>query len=662
MSISVWDKPAEMNINPIPWEFILKAGMSKDKMYQDEVDKIQPYQDKLLNYKSLPGDDQTYLQGAQNKLRDLVNSTVGMKDLTDPLEAKKFLDQARQIGLDPKLLRNQNVLEHYQKQQEVKKDYMGKPDGTYASQDYAFNKMLNQVVTPGSGGSDKYDLTKYSIGPVGTNLEDERTKYFNQLAPVSTSTPKQLGDWYYNLKTEGISEDRIKGQALMAINNYRSSGAGRQELSDYNMLLETNPQALVTKDKDGLRVKTATEYLYEKLLTTGMERYGISTTADMADALNKGVQDQKDNPYLSGMTTPTQFDPYMKVENVFGIKSDDRLDWTDDGNPIITPKIPASTSPNAGSMGGGIMSGTSINSPNDAAREKLNAQYEKEAKEKQIDIIRKVEIFRAADPNLKDKSRKEIYTLMNQAQTNASASFSAYTYPQMDDGQIAGRILGNLNGRNLHLVSSAGEGGNFDLVGIANKLGTTSNEIQKAIQEKAKAGGAKFVPLNASGKPGYLVQIVNGDKTADIIVPISNEANAVFGKFNYAFDAYKTGKTGINKDAKIFPEDEGVYTGLETHVDPNDPTGKTLVPEWVVGRVQSYKETQDFLKAHGDSTGKPMTKEQARSQGLSFTPDGRLVVKDIPELIHETTNQFMNSPYMKGYLQNQPQHTPTYNQ
>jgi hypothetical protein len=92
-------------------------------------------------------------------------------------------------------------------------------------------------------------------------------------------------------------------------------------------------------------------------------------------------------------------------------------------------------------------------------------------------------------------------------------------------------------------------------------------------------------------------------------------------------------------------------------VDPNDPTGKKLIPEWVVGRVQSMKETKEFLATAND--GKPITMEQAKQAGVSFTPDGRLVVKDIPELLKETSDQFMNSTYMKGYF-TKPNNTATF--
>ena len=267
MSISVWDKPAELNINPIPWEFILKAGMSKDKMYQDTLDEIKPYEDLLLKRKALPGDDTSYLQNAQNGLKNLVNSTVGVKDLTDPLEAKKFLDQARQIGLDPKLIRNENALTYHEEQMKKKAEDKDKEHGIYDSQDYAYSKALKDYTTPGSGGGDKYNLQKYSIGPVGTDVENARKQFFDQMPELKFDDHKQAGDYWYKATTEGISQDRIDQRAMDVIGNYASSYAGRQELSDYQMLTETNPNALAIKDSKTkqVRVMSPSEYLYKKL-------------------------------------------------------------------------------------------------------------------------------------------------------------------------------------------------------------------------------------------------------------------------------------------------------------------------------------------------------------------------------------------------------------
>ena len=614
MSISVWDKPAEMNIAPIPWEFILKAGMSKDKMYQDEVDKIQPYQDKLLNYKSLPGDDQTYLQGAQNKLKDLVNSTVGMKDLTDPLEAKKFLDQARQIGLDPKLLRNQNVLEHYQKQQEVKKDYMGKPDGTYSSQDYAFNKMLNQVVTPGSGGSDKYDLTRYGIGPVGVNLEDERTKYFNQIPGLSTSTPKQLGDWYYNLKTEGISEKRIEGQAKIAVHNYASSSGGRQELSDYNMLLETNPQALVTKDKDGFRVKTATEYLYENLVTTGLERAGISTTADMADALNKGVQDRKDNMPIEPETFNGEYTTGVSanvnpLEKEFG-----KISYSDNGEPILEKKLDSSK------ISSGVLPTYEDDNSNKARSSKLK---------------QKLDDFRNSDSQLKGLTYPQLENAYNLTFKDKPQSYQDYSITGVDRADLASKYS-NLQSHKLKVIDNR-ESGDISYQKLTEATGMTGDDLNKHVFDQISKGAAKFSPVNSSGKPGFLVTVPWGQDVRAILVEGSNEAKSIFGKYATIVDKVNNKFIGFDPNVKLEPTDDGVV-GKVDYQFADDWSGNVTGGTHTILRVLSKKSTDEQLKLTGFTQ-----KQMEENYGAKFDSQGRLLLNPNADIHDNVMNYFNNN-------------------
>jgi hypothetical protein len=102
---------------------------------------------------------------------------------------------------------------------------------------------------------------------------------------------------------------------------------------------------------------------------------------------------------------------------------------------------------------------------------------------------------------------------------------------------------------------------------------------------------------------------------------------------------------GINQDVKLFPEDEGIYTGIDIDENKN--------PSWVVGRIQSKKDTDKFL------TDNKLSYKEAIQMGVKFTPDLRLVVTDIDELIKEDSDNFMNT-YMKGYKKTSPKNTPSF--
>ncbi len=115
MGLSIWDKPAELRIAPVPFQALMAANQAKDKAYQDEADKIDSYADAILKYEALPGDDTEYLKQSRESLNNLVSSSVGKVDLTNPTVAREFITKARSIAEDPKLVRNQAYLNHIKK-------------------------------------------------------------------------------------------------------------------------------------------------------------------------------------------------------------------------------------------------------------------------------------------------------------------------------------------------------------------------------------------------------------------------------------------------------------------------------------------------------------------------------------------------------------------
>lgn len=648
MSYSIWDQKPELKILPMPFEMAAGLAEAHQKRSDAGMKDFNDIQDNFLKIKALPIDTpkrDAYVQDIQKQLNDLYTSSKGDYGSMIPKlqELKRKINSDLNYGeigeINKEYLNHQAQVEAFQKAAAE-----GKFHGNEAiAKKYLIDNPYQQYTL--SGGKQKGDYGYNSIQH-GTISElpavgKDLSQVFQQInSDKYQGTLRPTTNGYLRSDThEFVSYDDV-------FKDIMSYAVGNPEYTTLNQMVASNtPQdyktKIVTTGKDKKPVVSEltgpTAGLYDFYRQTAgaiagresFDKYSTDYKKDWQMAMS--AQNQLDNPDYIPQTENIEYTPDTNRQDPFGgIKPDS---WTPNGNPVITP-IQPSVHTSSGTIAPGVGS----------PREATQAEKQKainDAQNKQKSIVNRAEVIRSQVPELAHASVKDIYEYAQKAYQNASSSFKGYIIPGLDDDQMAGRMLGNLSGKSLYLVASEENGGSgkVTLDQVAKKLNTTPGDIKDKVLQQAKNGTIKFVPLNASKKPGYLVQVTNNSgETADIIIPGSNELEGTFGNFNAAYEAYRSGKIGEDNKNKIYPEDDGIYTSLS-----RDQNGE---PSWKVGRILNHKDTDEFLKHNN------VSKYQATQQGVQFTKDGRLISYDIDQSINERVGQWFNSPYMKPYFTN----------
>jgi hypothetical protein len=637
MAVSIWTKPAELKLTPIPFEAMMMATQAKDKAYKQNVDKIDAYADAILGYKALPGDDTEYLKKSRESLNNLVSSSVGKLDITNPTIARELITKARSIVQDPKLIRNQGYLEHVQKEQDRLTKFKDEKDATYMSQAFKFNKDLNQYITPGSGGGDKYNATNIVGGVKGVNTNNEKEPYFNNMPSLKFETPKQAGDYYYSITRDGIDWNRLDTQSVNALRDYANSDGGRQELSDYNMLLETNPNALLNKKGEIIKPE---DYLYNSLTRTAMERYGVSITSDYTNALNLGVSDQKANPAITPETFPGEYSasngkPYDIVSE-YG-----EGEYDDNGNIWIKPSSNAAAPSGAGVMSGGIMSGSPFTT---------NVQYEdksnKEALKQTTKLATELNYYRDNYPELKDMNDRTLIPIINQARQKTAQSFTGFTTAGLDAKSLASK-LSSLANRDLHIITNKGSK-QTSFTDIANSAGMTGEELKTHIFDEIKNLSVEFVPTSKTGKAGWNVQVPtkNGD-IQTMFISGSNESRIYFDKYDAVRKVFDKATPGLYTEDKYKVDKDDYGTESKLKLIKNEQ-GQIVDSYYSINRILSKEMTEKTLKAN------KLTYQTALQAGFEFDANGRLLINPTGDM-HNDVNRYYNSQYLqKEKAENNP--------
>jgi hypothetical protein len=628
--ISIWDKPAELNIAPIPFEIMLKAGMAKDKMYQDTIDEIQPYQDAILNKKALPGDDTEYLKQASQKLKDLVNNNVGKVDLTDPLQASKFLTQAKEIGLDPKLKRNEANYSYVEEQKKKHEEYKGKANGTYDSQTFNFAKILNQYTTPGSGGGDKFNISNVGIGSIGVDRRETFEKAFNDMQKSSGYSFKQLGDYIYKTSQEGFTGKDIDQKAQYALQSILQSDAGKQTISDYYMYKELDPKTYQNI--------TPEQYVLQQLAQVGYEKVGMSYDSNKDDIYNRGIDKQDENMPITPETFNSQYTiadgEQFDITKQYGDTQTDN-----EGNIIVTPltgqKIPIDPK----------------DTPDNKKRlQEYNNNLDKKnqawANEQTQKLRAELNYYRTNYPELKDMKDTDLVPIINQARQKTAQSFKGFSVAGLNTESLAGKLTAGITNKDLHIISNQGsKQTNFSE--LTNLSGMDSKELKDYIYSEIKEGKTEFVPTSKTSKAGWNIQVptksgnlqtvfIGGSDPAQQIFSPYDAIRKVFDKATpgiYTEDQYKVNKGNLKKE----DDDYGTEAKLELI---KDDQGKIVDSYYSINRILSKEVTKKALKA------KNLDYQSALEAGFKFDAAGRLLINPTIDLQDDVT-LYYNSKYLE---------------
>lgn len=264
----------------IPADLLLKAGLAK----QGQQDKMRNIINTVgaFDQEALKGGDTAYIDATKEKINQFVDANMGI-DLTSPQAQSEVFKFARGIQQDKKLKQiNNNLAKVRQYYKDVEK--LGSKAFTPAVQQS--NRIINDYIASGMQGEDFGNLHVEEA----LNLHKKRQEYFNQMKANGgeefTNQIKQLKGLYGKVGWKGISNNRIKAQAKSIANDYMLTPEGRQEVMLYEELKRNGN----LPDPN----MTATEFVGDRLLRTGMEFAFNQNTVSFNKGLNDAFNEEKE--------------------------------------------------------------------------------------------------------------------------------------------------------------------------------------------------------------------------------------------------------------------------------------------------------------------------------------------------------------------------------
>lgn len=690
MAISIWDKPAELKLTPLPFEMLMKAGIMKEQQYAEGEALQGTIEDELAKIGSIDIDTpirNAELQKYQEGVRSIVDQNKG--------DYGSMAAQFKQLQKDFNYNKNYGVLsgvlnrynsrvESLKEKQEAHKEYVksnGKGGMSYedvlAAQAWEDAHQAELVKDPTLGTWTGY--TKEGARNT-VNMNEKAAEASKLITPQVYAdaianaglVPTSYGMLRYGNGTREISPAAFREELIakylktdLEVQNYlgfsnRVKGVNdkiNQTIPQYVGNADNNFTGIdlesglpVMRNLDGVKeaADKITDMLYYDPIYKSAKSTGQLTQVykedpnvsyvqnwELKEARAAAREDQLRAP-VPAQTSSTVFSAYTNRTNPLSEIDFSRVSFDPNGNISVNFDVETgSTSLMAQARGGGEETEPEKALRNAKAREKAQAQAKA--------LTSTVANARAANPSLAGKSNQEVLNFVKTAFENGSSSFNGYTFPGMNLKDAAGFIVKDLPNQTLWVNNSAGKvNGKSDLKDMADKVGGTPTELAEVIKKKIEGGEADFVPVNASGKAGWRVQLgtANGENY-EVIIPASNEAQSMFAPYSVAMDAYRSGKIGLDETKKVNPSDKGVLTRLQSDAEGN--------PQWTVGRVLTLADTKANLDYNKITS---IQDAKVRFGGaVDFLPTGEMVIYDIPDLINQNVNTYSNT-YLRPYVPN----------
>lgn len=686
MAISIWAKPAELKLMPLPFEMLMKAGLMKEQQYAegealegsindelakigsididtpDKIAELQKYKEGINTivdkykgdygamssaFKQLQKDfnyNKNYgkLSGIMNRYNERV------KSLNAKLEAnKEWLKSNGERGMSPEDVQIAQQAEDASQAPLVKDPITGTWTG-YNAEDPRNSINYNTIAVK---YSDKITPEVLRIEASKRRLRDAGHGYLQSddgTVKISTAAfrAQVIADAMKNdevVKNYTSWRNRITGttdkisQVVGSPDNY-FTGIDLES----GQAVSRNPEA-ASKLFDELYHKpiydaarsigNLTRVYEENVKTDYNKDWFYEYNLKKADAEEERLRSQ-----VPAQTSSTVFSAYTNRTNPLSDLDFSKVRFKADGTVLVDYDLAyesqgAAADPELGASQGILSSNA----------QEINAQRKKKAQEQGQLILAAVRNAKATNPSLAGKSNEEVLNFVKKAFENGSSSFNGYTFPGMNLKDAAGFIVKDLPNQPLWVNDSSGKvNGKSDLTDMADKVGGTPTELAEVIKKKIEGGEADFVPVNASGKAGWRVQLGTASgKNYEVIIPASNEAQSMFRPFSVAMDAYRSGKIGLDETKKVNPSDKGILTRLQSDANGN--------PQWTVGRVLTLADTKANLEYN-----KITSIQDAKlrfGDAVDFLPTGEMVVYDIPNLINQNVDAYSNT-YLRPYVPN----------
>jgi hypothetical protein len=686
MAISIWDKPAELKLAPLPFEMLMKAGIMKEQQYAEGEALEGSLNDELAKIGSIDID-------TPDKIAELQKYKQGISSIVDKYKgdygamSSAFKQLQKDFNYNKNYGKLSGIINRYNKRVEsvnakleANKEWIKSngekgmsPEDVRIAQQWEDANQAPLVQDPTFGtwtgyraedprNSINYNIIalKYSdkITPEVLRIEAKNRRFRDAGQGYLESQDGKIKISTADFRAQVIA-DAMKNDDV--VKNYTAWYNGITGTTDRISQVVGNPNNNFTGIdlESGLAVSRSPETastlfdgLYNKRIYDAARSIGTLTKVYEEDIKSDYHKDWKEEYYLKkadaeeerlrsqvpAQTTNTVFSAYTNRTNPLSDIDFSKVRFGADGSVLVDYDLAYEAE---GPMPDPEL-GTSQGILSSNAKE-INAQRKKKAQEQGQLILAAVRNAKLTNPSLAGKSNAEVLNFVKTAFENGSSSFRGYTFPGMNLKDAAGFIVKDLPNQPLWINDSSGKmNGKTDLVDFADKVDANPSELAEVIKKKIEGGEADFVPVNASGKAGWRVQIGNKDgSNYEIIIPASNEAQGMFKPYSVAMDAYRSGKIGLDETKKINPNDKGVLTRLEADANGN--------PQWTVGRVLSLADTKANLDYN-----RVTTKEEAKikfGNAVDFLPTGEMVVYDIPNLISEGVNSYSNT-YLRPYVPN----------
>lgn len=489
---------------PMPLDFIYRAGLQKQKDYEDATEQTYKLNDLMATVNAIDA-HQPYKKALSDKYHPQIEAIADRIVNSGDMTAKRDLNKiARQWQNDPirqELEQSYNNYKLYQ-QDKIKK---GEKYAEWHDPSLGFQGQGEAGPNPFryTGMGERTDHQKRAHDMMAGIAEDAAKSAGYKLNPDGTIVKGGSG-------SEHIFTTKVAELANMKAMDFLTTSEGQ----DYAKQLQYNNPGLQNKDL----IANAAKYLYD----AGANQIFKKTESQSDISFSPIYDDLHKEHAANSLTTTTQSEG---IATGIGHPTTKEMEFDSKGNLVIpTKQVPIKI---------GVTDEFGVYDPN-------KIQYKNEGKDlnKFAEQVKYIKEIQMNHPELKDLSPKETLEAVKKAyKAVETESIPLNSISNLAAKGIGEAIARNMGQRNFYIYDSKGKTIDGTRETVLDELGLTDVELQEQIKKNGVSGFTQAGPT-----PGGLYIDVKDkkDNTRRIIVSQDTEIQKIFSVSHAVNEARKT--------------------------------------------------------------------------------------------------------------------------
>ncbi|MEY4332435.1 MAG: hypothetical protein RLZZ196_1173 [Bacteroidota bacterium] len=304
-------------ISPLPADELIKVGMVKQNMYDQNVEKIQKHIDELDKYgfELVKDSDKKYFSQEMDKYMKAINESSGKTDFANMANVRNLLSISKPLETDPYVINAISSSKEYRKRYETLKSM--KPAERSAANDWLYTKDAEEWLNDGKVGStlssgkvyipyndpSKYisDIVKNVKPDIKTKIVSTSDGRFLEKSEIEELTNQKLSEYMRDYLPSQIKQ-QVEIDAMYQVRNmkpeeklnyyYDTRAAELTRLDSLIRQYDEYKGVLTTQDRQNLETLRLKKEVLTESLANFNETEQAADSAIVNDLYNKFITGQ----------------------------------------------------------------------------------------------------------------------------------------------------------------------------------------------------------------------------------------------------------------------------------------------------------------------------------------------------------------------------------